>query len=219
MATGIQAARGAVIVTMDGDGQNDPGDIPRLLLEMEASGADVVAGRRHDREEGLARRAVSASANGLGRWITGVRLHDSGCSLKAYRREVLQGPSLLRDDHRFLPALVAGRRAIVVELDVNDRARFAGSSHYGFDRIPRVAVDLIGLFVSSRFRGRPLRAAGWLAGVLAMVWALAVTGLVAVGAIAVAVLAAAIGVTAVSCILVAAAVVETLLRWPVRTSR
>jgi glycosyltransferase involved in cell wall biosynthesis len=180
VAAGIDAAAGDVIVLTDSDGQNDPADIP-ALLERLAAGADVVSGWRQDRKEPLTRRLVSGAANRVIASTSGVRLHDSGCSLKAYRRDVLVQLTLMRDDHRFLPALAGGLGARVAEVPVRDRERRYGKSHYGLSRIPRVAADLFGLWMLLRFRGRPLRAATWLGGVLAAMWiavaiALGVTG-------------------------------------------
>jgi glycosyltransferase involved in cell wall biosynthesis len=180
MSAGIDAARGEMIVLTDSDGQNDPGDIPQLLLKL-SEGADVVSGWRQDRKEPMSRKLVSGVANGVIASTSGVRLHDSGCSLKAYRRDVLVQLTLMRDDHRFLPALAGGLGATVVEVPVRDRARKYGKSHYGLSRIPRVAADLFGLWMLLRFRGRPLRAATWLGSAICALWlvlglALGVTG-------------------------------------------
>jgi glycosyltransferase involved in cell wall biosynthesis len=169
VAAGIDAAAGDVIVLTDSDGQNDPADIPALLTRLEA-GADVVSGWRQDRKEPLSRRLVSGAANRVIASTSGVRLHDSGCSLKAYRRDVLVQLTLMRDDHRFLPALAGGLGARVAEVPVRDRERRYGKSHYGLSRIPRVAADLFGLWMLLRFRGRPLRAATWLGSALAAMW-------------------------------------------------
>ena len=156
ISAGINASAGRAVVLMDSDGQNDPCDVPALLRLLD-DGFDVVSGWRQRRQESRARRVLSRAANALLRRMSGVDLHDTGCSLKAYRAEVLRSLTLLRDDHRFLPALAAGTGARVAEVPVRDRARTAGTSHYGYRRVPRVAIDLVGLWLQLRFTGRPLR--------------------------------------------------------------
>ena len=216
LATGIVAARGRVIVTIDSDGQNDPRDIPRLLRELDETGADIVAGRRRRRQESLARRAVSSVANRLLRRLTGVPIHDTGCSLKAFRAEALQGMRLLRDDHRFLPAITAFGRARVHEIWVNDRPRNGGRSHYGYGRIPRVAVDLIGVWALRRFAGRPLRAAAWCASLLMVLFLTTSVLLALLHQVALAILATAAGLSVVLVVIFAAAALESVMRFPRR---
>jgi glycosyltransferase involved in cell wall biosynthesis len=194
MAAGIDCSRGDVIVAIDSDGQNDPADIPALLNALD-TGYDVVSGWRVGRREGLLRRTTSAAANIVLRRITGVALRDSGCSLKAYRADVLRSLTLLRDDHRFLPALASGLGASVVEVPVTDRARSHGASHYGFGRVPRVAADLFGLWLLLRFRGRPLRAFTWLGCLAAVLWTAAAGVLLSLDSAAGAVLAMGLGIT------------------------
>jgi glycosyltransferase involved in cell wall biosynthesis len=194
VAAGIDAAAGDIIVLTDSDGQNDPADIPALLARL-AAGADVVSGWRQDRKEPLSRRLVSGAANKVIASTSGVRLHDSGCSLKAYRREVLVQLTLMRDDHRFLPALAGGLGARVAEVPVRDRERRFGKSHYGLSRIPRVAADLFGLWMLLRFRGRPLRAATWLGSALATMWIFAAIALGVTGSPRLAVLCVVVAIT------------------------
>lgn len=212
LKSGLEVATAEVIVTMDSDGQNDPADIPFLLDRLAAGDVDAVAGRRRERKEGPARRSVSAVANRLLRVVTGVDIHDSGCALKAFRAGLLDGVELLADDHRFLLA-VAGRHLTVEEVWVGDRARRGGRSHYGMERIPKVAVDLVGLWFGRRFRGRPLRAAGWCATALLVMWSIAAGGLVAVGQTALAIVAATTGASLALVVVAGGAVTEGLLRW------
>ncbi len=143
MAAGFNAASGEVIVPMDGDRQNDPADIPRLLAKID-EGADVVSGWRKDRQDKfVSRRLPSVLANRLISLMTGVRLHDYGCTLKAYRRELLEQVNLYGEMHRFVPALASQFGARVEELPVNHRQRVAGVSKYGIDRTLRVVLDLV----------------------------------------------------------------------------
>jgi glycosyltransferase involved in cell wall biosynthesis len=194
VAAGIDASAGDVIVLTDSDGQNDPADIPPLLARL-AEGADVVSGWRQNRKEPLSRRIVSGAANRVIASTSGVRLHDSGYSLKAYRRDVLVQLTLMRDDHRFLPALAGGLGARVAEVPVRDRERRYGKSHYGLSRIPRVAADLFGLWMLLRFRGRPLRAATWLGGALGAMWIAVAVALGVTGSPRLAVLCGSVAIT------------------------
>ena len=143
LSAGFQQARGRVIVTLDGDGQNDPHDIPALLAKMD-EGYPVVSGWRQQRQEDYWRRIMpSRLANGLIAWATGVPVHDCGCGLKGYRREILAGLSLPRGMHRFLPVILRVPAEAVAEVMVNDRARRSGSSHYGLSRVFAVLRDLL----------------------------------------------------------------------------
>lgn len=137
LMAGFNHAEGEIIVAIDGDLQNDPADIPRLVEEA-GKGFDVVSGWRFDRQEGRLRRIPSRIANWLISRITGVKLHDYGCTLKAYRRKVLEGVFLYGEMHRFIPALVAWQGGSVVELPVTHHPRRHGSSKYGIDRTTRV---------------------------------------------------------------------------------
>ncbi|MBI3303360.1 MAG: glycosyltransferase, partial [Deltaproteobacteria bacterium] len=143
LSTGFQQARGRVIVTLDGDGQNDPHDIPTLLAKMN-EGYPVVSGWRRRRQEDYWLRILpSRLANGLIAWVTGVPVHDCGCGLKAYRREILAGLALPRGMHRFLPVILRVPAEAVAEVEVNDRARPSGRSHYGLSRGFAVLRDLL----------------------------------------------------------------------------
>ena len=169
LATGISLARGGVVVLLDSDGQNDPADIPRLLAELRP-GVDVVAGRRRGRHESAGRRLASSAANWLLRRASGLPIHDTGCTLKAFRATTLEDLRLLRGDHRFLPALARTSPERVRELWVADRPRTAGRSHYGFGRIPIVAADLLGLALRRAAAGRPLHTAAAFAVVMLAAW-------------------------------------------------
>lgn len=142
MAAGFDHARGRVIIPMDGDLQNDPADIP-LLLEKIDEGYDVVSGWRHDRQDGFLRRLPSRMANWLIGRVTGVRLHDYGCTLKAYRAEIVEETRLYGEMHRFLPALAHQAGARITEVPVRHHPRVAGRSKYGLGRTLKVLLDLL----------------------------------------------------------------------------
>jgi glycosyltransferase involved in cell wall biosynthesis len=145
LSAGFAHARGAVVVTLDGDGQNDPADIPRLLARLEP-GIDAVSGRRRQRREPFLSRVLpSRMANALIAMATGVPVHDCGCGLKAYRRELLRGIQLPRGMNRFLPAILGVDPERVAEVWVEDRPRGAGHSHYGLSRTLAVLRDLMAL--------------------------------------------------------------------------
>jgi glycosyltransferase involved in cell wall biosynthesis len=164
MQAGFDAARGRIVVGMDGDLQNDPRDIPRLIEKLDA-GFDLVAGYRVRRQDALlSRRLPSRIANRLIYWLTGVSIRDSGCSLKAYRRETLERMHLYADMHRFLPALAASMAgARICEMPVRHHPRIFGTSKYGTGRILRVLADLLTLALLTWFRERPLRLFGFAA--------------------------------------------------------
>src|SRR5882724_323578 len=151
----IQFSTGDVIVPMDGDGQNDPGDIPRLLAKM-AEGHDVVSGWRKTREDRLSRRLPSVAANWLISSLMGVKLHDYGCTLKAYRRDVVEEIRLYGEMHRFIPIYAAWEGAHVAELVVAHHPRRFGRSKYGMGRIARVTLDLLILYFIDRAFDRPI---------------------------------------------------------------
>ncbi|MBL7647401.1 MAG: glycosyltransferase family 2 protein [Candidatus Hydrogenedentes bacterium] len=160
MAAGFDAARGAVIVPLDADLQNDPRDIPRLLEKME-EGFDVVSGWRARRQdEFFSRRLPSLVANWLISRITGVKLHDYGCSLKAYNRDLAEHMHLYGEMHRFLPVLASWAGASVVEIPVNHRPRSFGHSKYGIDRTFRVVLDLITIKFLMSYRTKPMQVFG-----------------------------------------------------------
>ncbi len=161
MAAGFDTARGEVIVSLDGDLQNDPADIP-LLLSRVREGFDLVSGWRYQRKDSaLQRKLPSRIANRLIGRVTGVRLNDYGCSLKAYRREVLTDMRLYGELHRFLPVLANIEGARITEVKVNHRARQFGSSKYGIDRTFRVLMDLLTVWFMNRFLTRPMYVFGF----------------------------------------------------------
>lgn len=155
MMAGLDHALGATVVSMDGDLQNDPMDIPTIVPALE-DGFDLVCGWRLGRKDGLLlRRLPSWCANHLIAWLTGVPIRDNGCSLKAYRRDLLQRLVLYADQHRFIPALAASLGARIVEVPVRHHARRFGKSKYGLSRTLKVLVDLITLKMVTTFRARP----------------------------------------------------------------
>jgi glycosyltransferase involved in cell wall biosynthesis len=157
MAAGIAEARGAILVTMDGDRQNDPRDIPRLLDAL-GEDVDVVHGWRVERKDPwLARRLPSMMANRLISSVTGTRLHDYGCTLRAMRMTIAKELPLYGELHRFIPALAANLGARVIEVPVNHRPRTAGTSKYGIGRTTRVLLDLVTVKFLSGFSTRPIQ--------------------------------------------------------------
>ena len=156
MSAGIEAARGDVIVPMDGDLQNDPADIGKLLTKLD-TGFDVVSGWRKNRQDReLGRKLPSRIANRLISAISGVRLHDYGCSLKAYRRDVLRNVKLYGEMHRFIPIYASWQGARVSEMVVNHRARRAGRSKYGLSRTFKVVLDLMVVKFLASFATKPV---------------------------------------------------------------
>ncbi|MFN9630903.1 MAG: glycosyltransferase family 2 protein [Cyanobacteriota bacterium] len=160
MAAGFDSSRAPIIVTLDGDLQNDPADIPLLLATLE-EGYDLVSGWRHQRQDGALNRLLpSLIANRLIAMVTGVRLHDYGCSLKAYRREVVADMNLYGELHRFLPALAFIEGARIGEVRVRHHPRRYGKSKYGIDRTFRVLMDLLTVWFMKRFLTRPMHVFG-----------------------------------------------------------
>jgi glycosyltransferase involved in cell wall biosynthesis len=159
-AAGFRHARGRVIVTSDGDLQNDPADIPQMIAKLE-DGYDIVCGWRKDRKDAFFSRLVpSMLANRLISWTTGVRLHDYGCSLKAFRAEVVLPLKLYGEMHRFIPAIASEQGVAIAELTVNHRARKHGTSKYGISRTIRVILDLLTVKFLLSYSTRPLQIFG-----------------------------------------------------------
>jgi glycosyltransferase involved in cell wall biosynthesis len=159
-AAGFAQARGDVVITMDADLQNDPRDIPLLMAKIE-EGYDIVSGWRKDRQDRFwDRRLPSMIANRLISNVTDVQLHDYGCSLKAYRREVLQHVRLYGELHRFIPALASQVGGSVTEVPVNHHARQFGRSKYGISRTVRVMLDLITVWFLGAYATRPIHVFG-----------------------------------------------------------
>lgn len=160
MAAGLDFAEGEVIITMDADLQNDPKDIPLLLAAM-TEDVDVVSGWRKDRKDTfINRRLPSMLANGLISKITGVHLHDYGCTLKAYRKDVIKDVRLYGEMHRFIPALAHWVGGTVIEIPVSHHARQFGTSKYGIGRTFRVVLDLITVKFLMRYSTGPMQILG-----------------------------------------------------------
>ncbi|MGP1375395.1 MAG: glycosyltransferase [Almyronema sp.] len=160
LAAGFNYAEGEYIITLDGDLQNDPTDIPQLLFKLE-EGYDLVSGwRQHRQDHQLTRLLPSKIANWLISRVTGVELHDYGCSLKAYRAEILRDMHLYGELHRFLPALAFIEGARITEMPVNHHARRFGQSKYGLGRTLRVVTDLFTIYFMKRFLTRPMHVFG-----------------------------------------------------------
>lgn len=155
MVAGFDNSRGKVIVTMDGDLQNDPRDIPIILQKFD-EGYDIVSGWRRDRQDHILRVIPSRIANAIISYTTGVHLHDYGCSLKVYRTEVIRSLNAYGEMHRFFPALASMTGATVAEMPVNHYPRRHGTSKYGFERIFKVFTDIFAMNLIIRFSSTPL---------------------------------------------------------------
>ena len=162
LQAGFDIATGTFIATLDGDLQNDPADVPRLLAHLESNpDIDVISGWRKDRQDAaLSRKLPSRIANGLISRVTGVTLHDYGCALKVYRARIIHDLRLYGELHRFIPALAAEVGARIIEMPVNHAARLRGTSKYGIDRTFRVLLDLLWIKFLLRFLHRPIHAFG-----------------------------------------------------------
>jgi glycosyltransferase involved in cell wall biosynthesis len=165
-SAGFRYARGRLIATADGDLQNDPRDLPRMV-DLIDQGSDIVCGWRKDRKDTfLTRRVPSTLANGLISWATGVRLHDYGCSLKVFRSEVVKPLKLYGEMHRFLPAIASEIGVQITEVVVNHRARTRGQSKYGLSRTVRVILDLMTVKFLLSYSTRPLQIFGLIGGAM-----------------------------------------------------
>ena len=153
---GLDYARGQIVVPMDGDLQNDPADIGKLLAKLD-EGYDVVSGWRKDRKDNAMKRNLpSRVANTIISRVSGVPLHDYGCSLKAYRRDVLEGVKLYGEMHRFVPIYASWNGARVTEMEVTHHPRLYGESKYGLERIVKVVLDLLVVKFLFRYSGKPI---------------------------------------------------------------
>ena len=176
-AAGFAHARGRFIVTSDGDLQNDPRDIPAMVAMLEG-GFDIVCGWRKDRKDALiSRRLPSTLANGLISAVTGVRLHDYGCSLKVFRAEIVKEMKLYGEMHRFLPAIASEQTSSIGEMAVNHRARRYGRSKYGIGRTVRVVLDLVTVKFLLSYSTRPLQIFGLIGIAMGLVGAVITGGL------------------------------------------
>src|SRR5690348_17761594 len=179
MMAGMDHARGDIVVPMDGDLQNDPADIAKLLEKLD-EGFDVVSGWRKDRQDhAIKRNLPSRLANGMISRVSGIHLHDYGCSLKAYRREVLDGVKLYGEMHRFVPIYAAWNGARVTEIPVTHHPRLHGESKYGLERVFKVVLDLLVVKFLFRYANKPIYVFGGfgflsiVTGGFAGIWALA----------------------------------------------
>ncbi len=167
-AAGFDYARGRLVATSDGDLQNDPGDLP-AMVEMLDRGHDIVCGWRKDRKDAFfSRRLPSMMANSLISTVTGVHLHDYGCSLKVFRAEIVKGMRLYGEMHRFLPAIASEQTSDIVEIQVNHRPRKYGNSKYGIGRTTRVMLDLLTVKFLLSFSTKPLQFFGLIGAAIGM---------------------------------------------------
>ena len=161
---GIKAAAGDVIITMDGDGQNDPADIPALLAELN-EGFDVVSGWRWQRKDPLSKRVISRGANFLRRFFISDGIHDSGCTLKAYRKECFENLDLYGEIHRFIVGVLRWQGFHVAEVKVNHRPRRSGKTKYTASRVLKGFLDMISVWFWRKYSARPLHLFGGLGAV------------------------------------------------------
>jgi glycosyltransferase involved in cell wall biosynthesis len=158
---GFKRARGSIVITMDADLQDDPGELPRLVAALEDGDLDLVSGWKQKRHDPLAKTAPSKLFNYVVRSLTGLKLNDFNCGLKAYRREALEGLDLYGELHRYIPVLVDGRGFAVGELAVTHHPRKWGQSKYGVERMAKGFFDLLTVILLTRYRRRPLHLFGW----------------------------------------------------------
>ena len=166
LAAGFVRSSGAVVVTLDGDGQDDPAEVPALIAKLD-EGYDLVSGRKRDRQDPASRRWASRCFNWITARISGVELHDFNCGLKAYRGDLIRSLSIYGEMHRFLPVLGAQRGWSVTEIDVNHRPRGYGRSKFGLERYSRGMLDLLAVVFMDRYGNRPLHLFGGL-GIIAV---------------------------------------------------
>jgi glycosyltransferase involved in cell wall biosynthesis len=168
LVAGFDQARGDIVVTIDGDLQDDPAEIPRLLAKLD-EGFDLVSGWKTRRQDPLSRRVLSKIFNRVTSAFSGVRLHDMNCGLKAYRADVVHGLRLYGELHRFIPVLAHYRGFRIAELPVNHRPREHGRSRYGVERYLRGFLDLLTVSFIGRYRHRPLHLFGGLGLILGLI--------------------------------------------------
>ena len=174
MAAGFDNSNGEVVITLDGDLQNDPTDIPKLISHIN-EGYDLICGWRYDRKDKLINRRIpSKIANKLIANVTGLKLHDYGCSLKAFKKEILDDIKLYGELHRFLPVLAKIEGAKIKEIKVNHRSRQYGFSKYGIDRTFRVLMDLLTVWFMTKFLTRPMYGFGFV-GIISILVSLGMT--------------------------------------------
>jgi glycosyltransferase involved in cell wall biosynthesis len=174
LACGLHNAKGAIVIAIDADGENDPADIPRLIDKLD-EGFELVSGWRTGRwmNSRFTRRIPSVAANSLISWMTGVKMHDYGCTLKAYRRDLAQNLMLYGEMHRFVPAIAVEQGARIAEIQVGFRSRRSGHSKYGPGRIVRTMLDLMTVRFLSGYSTRPIQVfglIGLLMGAIGALW-------------------------------------------------
>lgn len=157
---GFRHAKGDVFITLDGDGQNPPHEIPKLLSKMAEEGYDVVCGWRTNRQDTHSKQFLSRGANFLRKFLVNDLIHDSGCSLRVYRRECFDDVQLLGEMHRFIPAILRWRGFTIAEVPVEHRAREHGASHYTWKRVIKGFVDMIAVWFWRKYANRPLHLFG-----------------------------------------------------------
>lgn len=177
MAAGIENAKGEIIIFIDSDLQNDPTDIP-LLIDKLDEGYDVVSGWRKNRKDSFFKRIPSVIANKIIRILTGVNIHDTGCTLKAYRREIISEIKIYGEMHRFIPVLASGIGAKITEIEVNHHPRTNGKSNYGLGRAAKVMLDLITVQFMGTFRTKPIYLYGGFALICFMLSAISGTAVI-----------------------------------------
>ena len=174
MSAGFDNSKGEIVITLDGDLQNDPNDIPKLISHIN-EGYDLICGWRYERKDKLINRRIpSKIANKLIANVTGLKLHDYGCSLKAFRKEIVEDIKLYGELHRFLPVLANIEGAKIKEIKVNHRSRKYGSSKYGIDRTFRVLMDLLTVWFMTKFLTRPMYGFGFF-GIISILLSLGMT--------------------------------------------
>ena len=174
MSAGFDNSKGEIVITLDGDLQNDPNDIPKLISHIN-EGYDLICGWRYERKDKLINRRIpSKIANKLIANVTGLKLHDYGCSLKAFKKEIVDDIKLYGELHRFLPVLANIEGAKIKEIKVNHRSRKYGSSKYGIDRTFRVLMDLLTVWFMTKFLTRPMYGFGFF-GIISILLSLGMT--------------------------------------------
>ena len=162
MTAGIDQASGQYIITLDGDLQNDPADIPMMVEKLEKEGCDVVAGWRKNRKDNILRKIPSGIANGIIRWLTGVKLHDYGCTLKVFKSDIAKNLGLYGELHRFIPVMAHMQGASMVQIPVNHHHRRHGTSKYGIGRTFKVVSDLMLMVFFQKYLQKPMHLFGTL---------------------------------------------------------
>lgn len=177
MHAGFQNSKGDIIVTLDADQQNNPEDIPLLVKALIDNNADAVSGWRYNRKDTISRKVMSSAANMIISKICGLKLHDYGCTLKAYKSKCIKDLKLYGEMHRFIPAFIFWNGGKVIELKVTHNPRIHGSSSYGMDRVYRVILDLITTKFLTTYAARPIHIFG-LIGILSMIGGACIGGYV-----------------------------------------